>query len=375
MEQMALQGLPSYTRMRIQAASLTVAAIFLCFGLFVHNALRQRHLDQQLVRSVHEGNIKAETMLLEQGADANTPGELTPPPSSLREWVCFLRHTPSASESSLLSGTLCAKSLYWTRGIEDKTSEQRWFIALERAENQECEKIVTLLIEHGADVNAKGSSGMSPLMLACMGDCSDTLARLLLDKGANINAVARDGTNAFYYAVQHCPLRTVELLIKSGANVNVRDTNTGSTALLAFFDTGSAGLCGTGEGWHTVAQIMLAHGVNPNTPDSRGTTPLSCAIFADDSFYTDLLLKYGADPNKADNEGRTPLLALSYLNSPSDLNVHAIEALLTAGANADDRSQTGGGQVYEWLRHLKRGRLTHSTTRQPAEPQFAKHTE
>lgn len=49
-------------------------------------------------------------------------------------------------------------------------------------------EIARLLIEKGADVNSADEYGVTPLMQACDGGHTDT-ARLLIEHGANVNAV------------------------------------------------------------------------------------------------------------------------------------------------------------------------------------------
>jgi uncharacterized protein len=71
--------------------------------------------------------------------------------------------------------------------------------------------IARVLIEHGADVNAKAAANFSPLHeAAATGNLE--LARLLLDKGANINAVTEDGKTPFIYAQEHNRAEMIELL-------------------------------------------------------------------------------------------------------------------------------------------------------------------
>lgn len=49
-------------------------------------------------------------------------------------------------------------------------------------------EIASLLIQHGADVDAADEYGITPLMSACDGNYVET-ARLLIEHGANVNAV------------------------------------------------------------------------------------------------------------------------------------------------------------------------------------------
>ena len=62
--------------------------------------------------------------------------------------------------------------------------ETRHFIRLARKDR---ESIVSLLVEKGADVNAKNIDGKTPLHKACEYG-NEAIVSLLLEKGADVNA-------------------------------------------------------------------------------------------------------------------------------------------------------------------------------------------
>ncbi len=59
---------------------------------------------------------------------------------------------------------------------------------------------VKILIEKGADVNAKDNKGLTPLMYAAEYDTKGTIINLLLENGADFNAKDNDGKTALEYA-------------------------------------------------------------------------------------------------------------------------------------------------------------------------------
>jgi len=75
------------------------------------------------------------------------------------------------------------------------------------------------LLECGASINHLYKDGFTPLMRAADKGHTD-LVRLLLDRGADPNRTAKDGASALFWASVrgHAPI--VELLLAAGAEVN-----------------------------------------------------------------------------------------------------------------------------------------------------------
>jgi len=86
--------------------------------------------------------------------------------------------------------------------------------------------IVKTLLRRGA---ALDTPGWTPLIYAATNGQTE-VARYLLDVGANVNAVAPNGTTALMMAVRGGHGATVDLLLARGADVNQRNQN-GATAL------------------------------------------------------------------------------------------------------------------------------------------------
>jgi len=83
--------------------------------------------------------------------------------------------------------------------------------------------LIEHLIEKGADVNYKNTpDGWTGLHFAIFSGADD-VARLLIEKGANVNAIADDGTTPLILAAKNDSVFIAKLLLEKKANVNWRD--------------------------------------------------------------------------------------------------------------------------------------------------------
>jgi ankyrin repeat protein len=173
---------------------------------------------------------------------------------------------------------------------------------------------VERLLAHGAEVNAKNSSGMTPLHLAA-GNGHKDVAELLLAHGAEVNAKNSSGMTPLHLAAGNGHKDVAELLLAHGAEVNAKD-NFGNTPLHC------ATIPETG-----VMQLLLAHGADVNAKEIYGFTPLHYQALCGREDSAKVLLSHGADVNAKNKEGRTPLdCATDYGH------VHVVELLLASGA-------------------------------------------
>jgi ankyrin repeat protein len=176
-------------------------------------------------------------------------------------------------------------------GAVDKTGRT----ALHWAASKGQTNIVALLLDRGANPNAKQRSDETPLHFAIEAEHVE-VARLLLAKGADANARNGSALTPLHLAVMQGSAELSEALIASGADVNARDYERETPLLRAARD-----------GALEIAKMLLAKGATVDARDSEGETPLHYACHNGHRDVVELLLAAGADVNAKDKLGRTPL--------------------------------------------------------------------
>ncbi len=202
-----------------------------------------------------------------------------------------------------------------------------------------------ILIEHGADINARAGApdsalpprgwGDTPLHRAIEGGNVFCLM-LLLSAGADPKIKTPPqghGMNAWHRAAQSDNPALIDALLAHPDHAHMNDTcEMGKTHADAFRLALHAGHAAT-------VQRLIDHGVNINGRDTEGHTPLHWLLMhrktrAEALPMVRLLLRHGADGDKAANLwGETPLMVSAKADFPE-----AMRLLLDKGADVTRRS-------------------------------------
>ena len=144
-------------------------------------------------------------------------------------------------------------------------------------------RIAKALLEHGANVNIKSGTGRTPLRLLSENSRNLEIAEMLIEYGADPNARSTDDTDSLYMALEKGRPGLAQLLLEYGADPNARGV--GGRTLLHISSR---------KGNRKVARELLKLNVDINLRDNQGQTPLQAALEKGSEEVVQLLLEHGA---------------------------------------------------------------------------------
>lgn len=245
--------------------------------------------------------------------------------------------------------------------------------ALVLAAREDCLECAQSIVSAGADINQVTNYGWTALLTATQ-NRHYKLAAYLLEKGADPNLANNGGWTPLYLATDNrniesgdYPVRTpdmdhlefIKLLLDKGANINARvcgpqskppacvgdstETRTNFTMQWLFEEGATPFLRAAQSGDIPLMKLLLARGADPHIFTAHNVTPLAVASGigwvegvtfewseADTAEAVKMCLALGIDPNVADDEGRTALHGAAHKGRTA-----VIQLLVDAGAKLD----------------------------------------
>lgn len=180
---------------------------------------------------------------------------------------------------------------------------------------------ITQMIIGKADKNIINDSleGKTPLIIAVGNSYIDT-AKILIENGANINAVDIEGWSALSYAVNNGDIEIAKLLLENKAKIK-------GELLIAIKSP-------IVESRINMMKLLIDNKANINYTDENGFNPLNIAIESGDMELTKFLITNGANVNSLMQDG-VSLIGYAIAQNNMDL----LQILIENGANVN---YTGG---------------------------------
>lgn len=215
------------------------------------------------------------------------------------------------------------------RGADVNATNRAGATALMRAATSHAK--LRMLLERGASANARSALGNTALLLAARPSGSYAAVKLLVAHGADVTATNNAGGSALMAAAAGGDLKTARLLIERGANVNAQPTPDEPGFL---FGGGRTPLMWAAfRGNVPMVELLIEAGANVNDMTGLGTA-LSQATWADRTDAARLLIERGANVNQAgprdgfaplhwaaSTEQRSPALVKLLLEHHADANL------------------------------------------------------
>ncbi len=142
---------------------------------------------------------------------------------------------------------------------------------------------VRALIDAGADLDAQGDNGETPLITAIIGG-HVLVASLLIDRGAGIQARNKGGFTPLHAAAYANAVEIAGQLLSRGADVKDQMNQAGVTPLSVASEEGHPGL----------VKVLIDHGADLEAGERNGYTPLTRALWRGQKEVVALLQKSGA---------------------------------------------------------------------------------
>jgi len=328
--------------------------------------------DTPLMMAARTGKVDAVKVLLDHGAKVNTKetwggttalmwsvAELHPDVARL-----LVEHGADVNAKSNFVPSASGRGFEGTSAVSPKSNQSTeefasgWMTPLMFAARENDLESARILIQAGADVNALGADGKDALGLALF-DGSYDVASLLIDSHANVNHADAQRFTPLFWAVDRRnmetapnfpwmvttdPLPLIKKLLDAGANPNALVNNTprarmreGSPRIVYATALMRAAFAGDIE----LVKLLLAHGADPHIQSSDRETTLAaaCGLAFINGYHRQrpsaerlevvkLMVDLGEDINHADSYGITPLMAAANLG---DINI--VRYLIDKGAD------------------------------------------
>ncbi|KAJ5183363.1 ankyrin [Penicillium capsulatum] len=224
------------------------------------------------------GNVQVARRFLEFHPDINTPRVAELPPLRLAidgvrmDMVKLLLDHGARADGNLLlhravmTGNKEIVQMLLDSGHDVNSLDRFGHTPLKDAAKHGDRELVQMLLDYGADIAMaeKSPTGVTPLHVATHRETeSHELLSLLLDHGANVNALDNSRETPLHWAASQPFPSHLHVLLERGANIEPRNT-LGDTPLH----------CTAMAGMDANMQILCDHGADSKVVNRRGLSPM-----------------------------------------------------------------------------------------------------
>lgn len=188
-------------------------------------------------------------------------------------------------------------------GYEDHQGVRQYYTStqpmLHAATKNKDFNVAKLLVEKGAKIDAVDHNGHTALYAAVVNNRLD-IVKYLVEKGLDVKALCQNGDTLLMKACYIANMDMVNYLIEKGLDVNEQGTSKGASSLICCVESNSADK-------FKVMELLLLKGADINYCAAKTGTALhrACALF--DLPAIEFLLSKKANPNVKNEQGETAL--------------------------------------------------------------------
>lgn len=204
----------------------------------------------ELSKAAYAGDIEKVKALLESGADVNS-------------WSNLGSHSNTPLMYAVYGGYYEVAKILIEAGADVNTAHDTTHTVLYHAleSYQLRAEVIQLLLDAGVNMD------YTPLTWAIRYRVAPEIVAMLIEAGADVNERDENGTPALNTAVRFRRNQLIDIILRSGAEINAADESSGRTALALAVEI---------KDIETVNQLIEA-GANLEMTDTWGNTPLMTA--------------------------------------------------------------------------------------------------
>jgi RNA polymerase sigma factor (sigma-70 family) len=210
------------------------------------------------------------------------------------------------------------------QGADPKLKDNLGNGALNYAAEKGDLNMIQCLLDSGADVNNSNKEGFTPLTSALLGGNTEAV-RLLVSRGANVSGAPTKNSDILSLAVRNEQSGLIKELATRGVAANFKVSDRKNALVVAAYSP-----------FHNPRVVRSLLDLGADTSCKPDWTELNWAITCNDIEWVKKLLKEGVDVNSRDEEGQTPLF---YAARYGDLDI--LDVLLKRGADLKITSKSG----------------------------------